>query len=81
MAQEGSKVTFGSFFRARRMALGKSLRGFCIEKGLDPGNISRLERGLLSQCDSAQRQHPSHMHPSFHPLPLCRVPSFSYVSA
>jgi len=47
MAQEGSEVTFGAFFRARRMALGKSLRGFCIEKGLDPGNVSRLERGLL----------------------------------
>ena len=42
-----SEATFGSFFRARRMALGKSLRGFCIENGLDPGNVSRLERSLL----------------------------------
>lgn len=38
---------FGAFFRARRNALGLSLREFCRQSGLDPGNISRLERGLL----------------------------------
>ena len=30
------------------MALGLTLRKFCLEGALDPGNISRLERGLLS---------------------------------
>ena len=38
---------FGAFFKQRRVALGKTLRQFCQECGLDPGNISRLERSLL----------------------------------
>ena len=38
---------FGEFFKQRRTALGKTLRQFCQDCGLDPGNISRLERGLL----------------------------------
>lgn len=37
---------FGEFFKTRRIALGKTLRQFCHDNGLDPGNISRLERGL-----------------------------------
>ncbi len=39
---------FGAFFRAKRIALGLPLREFCRRNGLDPGNISRLERGLLA---------------------------------
>ncbi|MBI3270007.1 MAG: helix-turn-helix domain-containing protein [Planctomycetes bacterium] len=42
-----STKRFGDHFKARRMALGKTLRQFCQENGLDPGNTSRLERGLL----------------------------------
>jgi transcriptional regulator with XRE-family HTH domain len=38
---------FGGFFKQRRIALGLTLREFCRRNGLDPGNISRLERGLL----------------------------------
>ena len=38
---------FGEYFKQRRIALRKTLRQFCRENGLDPGNISRLERGLL----------------------------------
>ncbi|HUY33850.1 MAG TPA: helix-turn-helix transcriptional regulator [Pirellulales bacterium] len=38
---------FGVLFKQRRVALGKTLRRFCQDNGLDPGNISRLERGLL----------------------------------
>ena len=38
---------FGKFFKARRQALGLTLREFCFKHKLDPGNISRLERGLL----------------------------------
>lgn len=41
------KVKFGEFFKEKRMALGFTLREFCRENGFDPGNISRLERGLL----------------------------------
>jgi len=40
-------VRFGEFFKQRRIALGLTLREFCRRNGLDPGNISRLERGLL----------------------------------
>jgi transcriptional regulator with XRE-family HTH domain len=38
---------FGSFFRSSRKALGLTLREFCRQNGLDPGNTSKLERGLL----------------------------------
>jgi transcriptional regulator with XRE-family HTH domain len=42
-----AKLTFGEFFREKRIALKKTLRQFCAENKLDPGNISRLERGLM----------------------------------
>ena len=42
-----SHARFGDFFKQRRIALGLTLREFCRRNGLDPGNISRLERGLL----------------------------------
>ena len=41
-------ATFGGFFKERRLALGKTLREFCQENGLDPGNISKIERGKMS---------------------------------
>ena len=41
------KQTFGQFFKEKRIALRKTLRQFCFENGLDPGNISRLERGIM----------------------------------
>ncbi|MEX2093242.1 MAG: helix-turn-helix transcriptional regulator [Pirellulales bacterium] len=42
-----NSMRFGEFFKRQRVALRKTLRQFCRENGLDPGNISRLERGLL----------------------------------
>ncbi len=42
-----AKLTFGEFFKEKRISLRKTLRQFCAEYGLDPGNISRLERGLM----------------------------------
>src|SRR4030043_1787300 len=42
-----SKLTFGEFFKEKRIALKKTLRQFCAENKLDPGNISRLERGMM----------------------------------
>lgn len=37
---------FGRFFaKIRREHLRLSLREFCAQKGLDPGNMSKLERG------------------------------------
>lgn len=38
---------FGEFFKKKRIKTGKTLRQFCIENSLDPGNISKLERGIL----------------------------------
>lgn len=39
---------FGEYFaKLRRERLELSLREFCARKGLDPGNMSKLERGKL----------------------------------
>lgn len=39
---------FGDFFRSKRIEMRKTLRQFCLENNLDPGNISKLERGYLT---------------------------------
>ena len=39
---------FGAFFRSKRISLGFTLRSFCERYSYDPGNISRLERNILS---------------------------------
>ncbi len=39
---------FGVLFKIWRMELGLTLREFCRTHELDPGYISRIERGLLS---------------------------------
>lgn len=44
--------TFGVYFKECRIAAGKTLRAFCEENGWDPGNISKLERGLLGAPES-----------------------------
>ena len=49
------KKLFGEFFKACRIANGKTLRQLCIENGLDPGNISKLERGLLPPPQSREK--------------------------
>jgi transcriptional regulator with XRE-family HTH domain len=41
-------IAFGRFFKKRRVELGLTLREFCRRNGFDPGNISKLERGLLA---------------------------------
>jgi len=41
-------VAFGERFKSHRVASGQTLRRFCVEHGFDPGNISKLERGLLA---------------------------------
>lgn len=43
-----SDKNFGEFFRSKRVALGFTLRSFCERYDYDPGNISRLERNILS---------------------------------
>ncbi len=42
------EYTFGTLFRNKRVSLGFTLRSFCEKFNYDPGNISRLERNILS---------------------------------
>ncbi len=47
--------TFGEFFRQKRVSIGYTLRSFCERYGYDPGNISRLERNILSPSIDKQK--------------------------
>ena len=47
-SQDPAAQTFGEFFRQKRIALGFTLRSFCERYNYDPGNISKLERNILS---------------------------------
>ncbi len=49
------KITFGHFFKKMREKKGLSLRRFCTENNIDPGNISKLERGLISPPHSREK--------------------------
>ena len=46
---------FGSFFRECRLKRGLTLRTAAIKLGWDSGNLSRMERGLVSPLSSGQR--------------------------
>jgi transcriptional regulator with XRE-family HTH domain len=48
-------MRFGRFFKERRIVLKKTLRQFCSENKLDPGNISKMERGLLPPPQSREK--------------------------
>lgn len=41
-------MDFGTYFRQLRISKGYTLRKFCMEHDFDPGNISKLERGIFS---------------------------------
>lgn len=43
---------FGALFKELRIAKKMTLRQFCQAHGYDPGNISKLERGLLPPPES-----------------------------
>lgn len=47
-SQDSSAQTFGEFFRQKRISLGLTLRTFCERYHYDPGNISKLERNIIS---------------------------------
>jgi len=49
------KMTFGRFLKKMREKRGLSLRRFCMENNIDPGNLSRLERGLISPPQSRKK--------------------------
>jgi len=48
------KPEFGEFCRDKRIEKEMTLREFCREHELDPGWLSRIERGLLPPPKSAQ---------------------------
>ena len=47
--------SFGEFFKLKRIALGKTLRQFCEDHELDPGNISKIERGKMAPPTSEEK--------------------------
>lgn len=48
-------AAFGQMFRKLRMDSAQSLREFCVKHGYDPGNISKLERGLMAPPQSQEK--------------------------
>jgi transcriptional regulator with XRE-family HTH domain len=44
--------SFGEFFKAKRISNSLTLREFCRVNGFDPGNISKIERGLFQPPQS-----------------------------
>ena len=55
--------TFGEFFKKKRGELGIPLRQFCLEHGLDPGNISKMERGITAPPQGHEKleEYASHL--------------------
>jgi transcriptional regulator with XRE-family HTH domain len=47
--------SFGNFFHEKRRTTGLPLRTFCIKYNFDPGNLSKLERGLLPAPQSHEK--------------------------
>jgi transcriptional regulator with XRE-family HTH domain len=46
---------FGAFFKEMRARTGLPLRKFCLTHGVDPGNLSKIERGLLPPPASREK--------------------------
>jgi transcriptional regulator with XRE-family HTH domain len=55
MEEDKMGALFGEYFKKKRMAIGKTLRQFCLDNGLDPGNISKIERGILPPPQSRDK--------------------------
>jgi transcriptional regulator with XRE-family HTH domain len=50
-----TKPLFGEYFKQKRIKKGYTLREFCRKHSLDPGNISKLERGMLPPPESKEK--------------------------
>jgi len=48
--------TFGQYFKEKRRGLGLTLREFCRINGFDPGNVSKIERGLMAPPQSREKR-------------------------
>jgi transcriptional regulator with XRE-family HTH domain len=46
---------FGDYFKELRINRGFTLRQFCEKHGFDPGNISKLERGIFPAPESPEK--------------------------
>jgi transcriptional regulator with XRE-family HTH domain len=46
--------TFGELFKSKRISNGLTLREFCRINGFDPGNVSKIERGLFQPPQSKE---------------------------
>ncbi|MBM4312359.1 MAG: helix-turn-helix transcriptional regulator [Deltaproteobacteria bacterium] len=46
--------TFGDLFKLKRVEKGLTLREFCRINGFDPGNVSKIERGLFQPPQSKE---------------------------
>lgn len=53
--KESFKELFGEFFKAKRIEKCITLRNFCRTYHLDPGNISKIERGILPPPRSKEK--------------------------
>jgi len=47
MAQDKKDKTFGDYFKELRRGKRLTLREFCRRADVDPGNTSKIERGIL----------------------------------
>ncbi len=47
--------SFGDFFKEMRIKNSISLREFCLKHKLDPGNMSKIERGVLGPPQDMQK--------------------------
>ena len=45
--ERGGRNLFGDFVKNHRKKLKLTLRNFCLKVGIDPGNFSKIERGIL----------------------------------
>jgi transcriptional regulator with XRE-family HTH domain len=50
-----STELFGKLLRSLRQRTGKTMRDFCLENNFDPGNYSRLERGIFPPPQREER--------------------------
>lgn len=56
MSEKGNpKALFGEFFQQKRRERGLTLREFCRRAGLDAGNVSKIERGLMTPPSSPEK--------------------------
>jgi transcriptional regulator with XRE-family HTH domain len=58
---------FGEFFQEKRIATGLTLRKFCLMHRIDPGNLSKLERGLFPPPESVEKLEQYAQYLGLHP--------------